>query len=452
MTKTEDLAVRDLTDPAEGPHAIQAIVAAVLDAATTRWPAAELLVHRGERIVDVADNYDRLGYSPSATARDARYTRYVDERRMLRSQTSALIPGALRQLPSLGEPGTPGAARTAPGEAPTAAGEILVACPGIVYRRDCIDRLHTGTPHQLDLWHLTSTPAKPGPAGSGPAGSGPAGSGPAGSGPAGSGPAGNGPAGSGTAGTGAAEQGRERDELLELAGLAVEAALPGARWRVNPATHPYTTGGLEIEVWAGDAWVEVGECGVAAPHVVGPGRAGLALGLGLDRLLMLRKGISDIRLLRSADPRVAGQMLDLSPYRPVSAQPAARRDVSVALPAGVTAEEIGDRVRELLGPDADLVEEVSILSATPPGELPPASRERLALRPGEVNVLVRIVLRDLHAALPRQRANALRDLIYEGLHHPAGRAVVDQACKEPSMTVTALPVSRVRSSRRVTRT
>ncbi|XVU24485.1 hypothetical protein ACQPZJ_45915 [Actinoplanes sp. CA-054009] len=362
------LTIRDLTDPAQGPHAIQEIVTAILGAVTARWPAAELLVHRGDRMVDVADNYDRLGYSPSAAARDARYTRYVGEHRMLRSQTSALIPGALRVL-----------------RAPDA----LIACPGIVYRRDRIDRLHTGTPHQLDLWRITPAAPRPG-------------------------------------------------DLLALVETVVAAALPGIPWRTNPANHPYTTGGLEIEAWAsatattshhepagggaGGSWVEIGECGVAAPHVVGAGRAGLALGLGLDRLVMLRKGVDDIRLLRSADPRVASQMTDLTPYRPVSAQPAAHRDVSVALPEGVTAEEIGDRVRDLLGPDAALVEEVSILSATPPEALPAASRDRLALRPGEINVLVRVVLRDLHAALPRRRANALRDRVYEGLHDPVRRA------------------------------
>jgi hypothetical protein len=32
--------------------------------------------------------------------------------------------------------------------------------------------------------------------------------------------------------------------------------------------------------------------------------------MGLDRMLMLVKGIPDIRLLRSADPRIAGQMRD----------------------------------------------------------------------------------------------------------------------------------------------
>ncbi|GAB2573669.1 hypothetical protein Aab01nite_20250 [Paractinoplanes abujensis] len=339
--------IRDLTDPTAGPHAIQAIVDAAVGAAHTLYPDAAVVVHRGDRIVDVADNYDRLGYSPSAAARDSRYTRYVDARRMLRSQTSALIPGALRHL---------------------SVAEALIVCPGLVYRRDSIDRLHTGTPHQLDLWWV-------------------------------------GPAADGDLGAG----------LVALVGAVVGATLPDAEWRTRPADHPYTTGGLEIEARVGDAWVEIGECGVAAEHVIGPVRRGLALGLGLDRLLMLRKGVDDIRLLRSADPRVREQMLDLSPYRPVSAQPAARRDLSVALPAGVTAEDLGDRVRELLGPEAHLVEEVAIESITPPDALPKASRERLGIRDGEVNVLLRVVLRDLRRALPKQTANALRDRLYAGL-------------------------------------
>jgi phenylalanyl-tRNA synthetase alpha chain len=338
-----DLAIRDLTDPGQGPHAIQLLVAAILAAACSRRPSAPLVVHRGERIVDVADNYDRLGYAPAAAARDSRYTRYVSPDRMLRSQTSALIPSALRGLDA-----TP----------------ALIACPGVVYRRDAIDRLHTGTPHQLDLWALD---------------------------------------------TGA--------DLLDLVGVALAAALPGAAWRTAPATHPYTTGGREIEARvAGGSWVEVGECGIAAAHVLRrPGSTGLALGLGLDRLLMLRKGIDDIRLLRSADPRVSRQMTDLSPYRPVSSHPAAHRDLSVALPADVTAEDLGDRVRTLLGPDAHLVEEVTIISVTPAGRLPAASRDRLQLRDGEANVLLRVVLRDLRGALPKQRANALRDRLGTGL-------------------------------------
>ena len=88
---------------------------------------------RGERIVTVADNYDNLGFDSADVTSYARYTRYVDDRRMLRSHSSAMIPAALRALAA----------------DPAAPGDVLLVCPGIVYRRDSIDRLHTGTPHQL---------------------------------------------------------------------------------------------------------------------------------------------------------------------------------------------------------------------------------------------------------------------------------------------------------------
>ena len=99
------------------------------------WACA-LIVHRGEHVVSRADNYDLLGYTPDAAARDARYSRYVSPTRVLRTHTSALIPGLLRSL------------------APSPRGDLLLACPGVVYRRDMIDRLHVGEPHQLDLWRI----------------------------------------------------------------------------------------------------------------------------------------------------------------------------------------------------------------------------------------------------------------------------------------------------------
>ena len=45
----------------------------------------------------VADNYEVLGYPPAAPAREARYTRYVDGRRLLRTHMTAAVPGALRR-------------------------------------------------------------------------------------------------------------------------------------------------------------------------------------------------------------------------------------------------------------------------------------------------------------------------------------------------------------------
>jgi len=144
--------------------------------------------------------------------------------------------------------------------------------------------------------------------------------------------------------------------------------------------------------------------------------SGLALGMGLDRLLMLLKGIPDIRLLRSADPRVASQMADLAPYRPVSAMPAVRRDLSVAVDAETDDEILGDRIRDVLGPDADAVESVAILSSIACEGLPGPAAARLGARPGQRNLLVRVVLRHLERTLTDEEANALRDRIYAAIH------------------------------------
>jgi phenylalanyl-tRNA synthetase alpha chain len=140
------------------------------------------------------------------------------------------------------------------------------------------------------------------------------------------------------------------------------------------------------------------------------------LGLGLDRLLMLRKHIKDIRLLRSTDPRITAQMQDLAPYREVSCMPPVLRDISLVLAEGADLEDIGDQVREALPEDADVVEHVEILSQTPYEALPNAARARLGIALGQKNVLLRIVLRALDRTLTSEACNVYRDAIYAKLH------------------------------------
>jgi phenylalanyl-tRNA synthetase alpha chain len=349
------LSVRDLTDPAAGPHAMQHLIDAALEALRRAW-GCEVRVHRQSPIVSITDNYDHLHYPPDGAARDARYTRYVCDTALLRTQTSAMIPGLLRRLAA------------APPE------DVLLACPGLVYRRDCIDRLHTGEPHQMDLWRIRrGSPL-------------------------------------GVA------------ELREMIELVVRALLPGREPRVEPARHPYTTDGLQIDVREGAEWVEIGECGLALPALLEEsgleaGRTtGLAMGLGLDRILMLRKGLEDIRLLRATDPRIASQLLDLEPYRRVSSMPPVRRDLSLVLGEDETPEELGDQVRAALGERAALMESVEVRSETPYGALPPAAVARLGIAPGQKNVLLRVVLRALDRTLTHEECNTLRDDIYAALH------------------------------------
>ncbi len=159
-----------------------------------------------------------------------------------------------------------------------------------------------------------------------------------------------------------------------------------------------------------------------------PAHTGLAMGLGLDRLLMLRKGIDDTRLLRATDPRIASQLCDLEPYRPVSMMPPVRRDLSIVVGAPRDAEALGDQVRNALGARADLVEAVEILSTTPCAALPPAAIARLGIAPGQHNVLVRVTLRALDRTLTHDECNVLRDDIYAalhegGVHHYASRSI-----------------------------
>jgi phenylalanyl-tRNA synthetase alpha chain len=350
------LTLADLTDPAYGPHCMQHLVADATGALREHW-GCRVLVHRADRVVPVADNYDALGYPPDGPARESRYTRYVDAGRLLRSQTSAAVPPALRAL------------------APAAPDDVLVCAPGLVYRRDAIDRLHVGEPHQLDLWRVT-------------------------------------------------EQAMTPVDLEAMVAAVVEALLPGAQWRALPASHPYTEGGREVEVLAGGEWVELLECGLAHPHVLAAGglggHSGLAMGIGLDRAVMLRKGIGDIRLLRSDDPRVAEQMRDLEAYREVSAQPPARRDMSIACPPGLTDEDLGDGVRGALSAEqAEWIEEVAVAARTPAAELPAAARERIGIADDQENLLVRVVLRHPTRSLAKAEANALRDRIYAALHEGA---------------------------------
>lgn len=187
--------------------------------------------------------------------------------------------------------------------------------------------------------------------------------------------------------------------------------------------HPYTRAGRQVDVRAGGEWIEVWECGLAHPDVLAgaglEGRTGLALGMGLDRLLMLRKRIPDIRLLRSDDPRVASQMLDLAPFRSVSRLPSVRRDLSVAVDVHDSAGNLGDRVRQALGRDADIIEEITVLSQTPHSELPSTAIDRLGMAPDQKNVLICLIIRPLAHTLSDTEANQLRDLVYAAVHQAA---------------------------------
>ncbi|WP_334028885.1 hypothetical protein [Nocardia terpenica] len=351
--------MRDLTDPVQGEHALQVLLDAVLAALHAAWPGTTVRTVRIPPIVAIADNYDGLGYDPADVTRDARYTRYLSATTMLRSHTTADIPAVLRGYSAVPQDGSV---------------DELIVVPGLAYRRDVVDRIHVGEPHQVDLWRLRSVP-----------------------------------------GTG-------ESELRELVAHLVEAVLPGAAWRTTPAVHPYTHGGYQVDVRHDGDWLELAECGLIADRVLrgvglDPGRwSGVALGMGLDRALMVRKGIPDIRYLRADDARIAEQMRDLTPWRPVSALPPVRRDLSVVIADDTDDESLGDAVRAALGERSADIESIHVRSRTCYTELSEAARARLGIHPGQTNAVVRLVIRPLSRTLTRAEANAIRNAVYRAIH------------------------------------
>lgn len=343
------LALRDLTDPDQGRHAINILLNDLI-AAVTRWSGLPADIVRRSPVVPITDNYDRLFYEPQAIARSARYSHYIDDIHMLRTHTTAAIPPLLADT----------------------RGDRLIVCPGLVYRRDVVDRLHVGEPHQVDLW--------------------------------------------------IARQGRlRRTHLLKMIAAVVETVLPGQAYRCNETIHPYTMNGLEVEVRIGERWVEILECGEIHPWLLNESNlpsqkwSGLAMGVGLDRLIMLIKGIDDIRLLRSDDPRIARQMLTLDRYEAVSDQPATHRDLSICV-GDSDMELLGDRIRNVLGERSGWVENVELIQASHYAAVPEKARERLGMSSSQQNLLIRVTLRSPDRSISKDDANRIYDLVYSELH------------------------------------
>ncbi|WP_425394532.1 phenylalanine--tRNA ligase subunit alpha [Aldersonia kunmingensis] len=89
---------------------------------------------------------------------------------------------------------------------------------------------------------------------------------------------------------------------------------PDARTRMRPNYFPFTEPSAEVDVWfpkkkGGAGWVEWGGCGMVNPNVlracgVDPDEySGFAFGMGLERTLQFRNGISDMRDIVEGDVR-----------------------------------------------------------------------------------------------------------------------------------------------------
>ena len=356
----EALLLDDLTEKSNPDHALRLLLDEVLlGLAQNGWPRAQLQV--GPRIVSAEENYGLLGYDPKETTLGSEHTRWVDEHSLLRTQTTSQIPAALKLAAQGRQPGQ----------------TVLLAAPGITFRRDSRDRWHCAEPHQMDIWVLGDPDLA------------------------------------------------SHENLLRLIGDILNVAVPEKSWVYSDSPHHYTEGGIEVNVLKDGTPIEVIECGLIAKSLlerlnIDPLRhGGLALGMGLDRLTMLRKGIPDIRLLRDQNARVQAQMHDLNLWTSVSRLPSIARDISLALTPGLSEEVLTERMLQAAGDCADWIEEMQIKGRWPYADLPVQAIERLGLLPGQENVLLHVVLRDCSRSITTAEANALYAEIQAAMHEGA---------------------------------
>lgn len=352
----KSLGIVDLSDSNNGLHAINLMVDLIYNTLQRTPGYPYPIIRRSGPITTVEENFDLLYFPIDNLSRSPIYTRYIDDKKMLRTHTSAQIPSILREIKE------------------EKLEDYFVMCPGICFRRDVIDRKHVGEPHQMDIWRIKKGQPR-----------------------------------------------ITRDDLLELVGKIVNLVHYGAQFRANEVEHPYTDHGLEVEIMINGEWLEILECGevktnLLADFGLNPEEySGLAMGLGLDRLVMIIKKIDDIRLLRSENPKIKAQMLNLNSYQSVSKFPAIKRDISISVDVNQTEEDICEIARDTLQDDIEALEELKIISVTAYEQLPSQAIERLQIQPGQQNVLLRLIFRSHEKTLLQEDANKMRDLIYKAL-------------------------------------
>lgn len=355
------LSVTDLSQDGS-KHAIRKVYDKIVAAIEETSPRSKILVRRSSPITTIEDNYDNLLIPKNNIGRSSTYTHYVDDRHLLRTQTSAGIPPVLRELSVRDD-----------------WDDITVLVPGLVYRRDVADKKHVGQIQSLDVWRVVKTSSR---------------------------------------------SPVTQDTLTDVVKHIADAAAPGWSLRIESSPHPYTIGGREVNATHADGRdIEILECGLIGNDVLELAGldpqvySGWALGMGLDRLVMTLKDIPDIRYLRSNNSRIAAQMSDLEPYREVSMHPSITRDISYCVPSDYVEEDVSQAIMTALGDDLKILEEVEIMSRSGYKDLNKRARTNLGISNGMDNLLVRVTLRSLDGSISRSRAAEVYDKIYPLINH-----------------------------------
>lgn len=344
---------RDLTE--QPNHCVSIIVDKIREKLERKYSLTPS-IEKGTKVVSVHDNYHALGYDKNEVTLGTRYTKYLNETDMLRTQMSSVIPSLLRSYRK--------------------DGDKLWMCPGIVYRRDVRDKTHVGEPHQMDVWYLTSQ-------------------------------------------TQTRANLIELVETIISVIEDVHKKKIQWRYNETSHNYTdegieveiyYQNRWLEI--------LECGLISKTLLDNHGLSEyTGLALGMGLERLAMIIKNIDDIRILNSNNPLIQKQLTNLNKYKPISNQPSTKRDLSIAVDKELLEEELTELILESISEETQsTIESIGIIAQTNYEDLPTVAQERLGMNSTQKNILLRIVLRDIERTLTSEEANGIYMQIYQKVH------------------------------------
>ena len=229
----------------------------------TRWSAqervADIFVAMGWEIAEGPEveaewfNFDALNFGPDHPARQMQDTFFVEPSRRGAGAAHAHLAGAGAHAARAGLP-------------------VYIACPGKTFRTDELDATHTPVFHQVEGL--------------------------------------------------AVDRGLTMAHLKGTLDHFARAIFgPEASTRLRPSFFPFTEPSAEMDLWfpqkkGGPGWIEWGGCGMVNPNVlracgVDPDvYSGFAFGMGIERTLMLRHGIADMRDMVEGDVRFSQQFAE----------------------------------------------------------------------------------------------------------------------------------------------
>ncbi|MDD5145886.1 MAG: hypothetical protein PHF44_03535 [Candidatus Pacebacteria bacterium] len=259
------------------------------------------------KIISTENDFDLLNTPKDHPSRRETDTYYIADKYILRTQTTAFWsfylkdPEVLKRLEK--------------------EGEIKALAPGIVYRKDEIDRDHYPAFHQIDGLLICKKSKKI----------------------------------------------ITQEDLKEVqADLAKGIFGKDVEYKFIKDDFPYTFESLEMDIKFNGEWMEVNGAGLVHPQCLRNFGLdpeiynGWAFGFG-ERLAMIKMGIPDIRVLWSNDPRITSQFKDInSKYVEVSRYPEISRDISFVIDKNINLNNYYEIVRDFA---ENLIEEVKLIDS-----------------------------------------------------------------------------------------